>query len=139
VYSFGYRPKSKGSGFDSQRRRRFSTLDCVIACEGVNLTTSHLQFQRLDGTGAVPPRPHTSFKAQCLFNSVQFICAVRCVINIFFPLLSSNYATYVFNTLCSFSGVLFRVFCVFVLFCVLLLVLYIALSFLFLRKSNDRC
>ena len=42
------------------------------------------------------PRLHTSLQAQCLFYSVQFIYAVRCVIIIFFSLLCCNYSTYVF-------------------------------------------
>jgi hypothetical protein len=72
-------------------------------------------------------------------------CAVRCVIIICFSLSFSNYSTYVFQyslyicfRLLSFYF-MFCAFCISVLFCVLFLLLYTAVSFPFLYKSTDHC
>jgi hypothetical protein len=71
------------------------------------------------------------------YGAVCKFCVVSFLSIICFPLLFSNYATYVFNILftfvlliCTFVFLL-CIFCVFVLFCVLFLRLYIAVSFLF--------
>ena len=75
-----------------------------------------------------------SYVAVCRF------CAVLCLIIICFCLLFSNYWTCVFNILFMLAFCfLFVIFCVFVLLCVLFLLLYIAVSFLFLYKSTNHC
>jgi hypothetical protein len=70
--------------------------------------------------------------------AVCMFCAVRCVITICFYLLFANYWTCVFEY-SLYVCFLFRVFCVFVLFCVLFLRLHIAVSLPSLYKLTDRC
>jgi hypothetical protein len=77
-----------------------------------------------------------------IYVSVCMFCAVRCAIIIWLSLFS-NYATYVllysFMFVFCFVCFPFCVFCVFVLFCVLFLLLYIAVCFPFLYQSTDHC
>jgi len=83
-----------------------------------------------------------SYVAVCRF------CAVRCVcVSLLFAsfLLFPNYSTYVFNVilcLCSCFVYLFSILCILcfcIVLCIVYILLYIAVSFLFLCKTTDRC